>query len=389
MPKVSVIIPAYNQGHYLGEAIQSVLDQTFSDFEAIIVDDGSTDNTRKVAQAITDSRFHYIFQENRGLSGARNTGIKNSQGPYLTFLDSDDLFLPEKLTLLVNELENKPEFGFVAGQAIPIDEYGRRIGKIFKTPLPEDGCQLLLGNPLHVGSVLLRRSWQERVGYFDEGLRSYEDWDMWLRLAREGCNMGWVPHPVSLYRFHTAQMTRNGIRMTKSTFAVLSKVYNDTTLPESWRGMKDLAYSNAYLRAAAQAYHAHDYDQAKTSMVEAIRLNPDLLANKGELLAKRLSAIADSPKSGDPLSYLENVYSHLPDQLAVLWYRRRLDLGRMAMQMAFDSYQRGDVVTTRRCVWQAFRHDPAWLINRGALSIFVRSWLGPRSKIRGDTQDYG
>jgi glycosyltransferase involved in cell wall biosynthesis len=210
---VSVIIPAYNQSDYLGIAIQSVLDQTYQDIEILVIDDGSTDDTRKVANRFSDPRIKYIYQANKGLSGARNTGIRNSAGEYLTFLDSDDLFLPEKINLLASFLNSQTEIGFVAGQAIPIDEHGQRIGNLFDNPIPKDPSKLLLGNPLHVGSVMLRRSWQEKIGYFDESLRSYEDWDMWLRLAISGCKMGWVAQPVSKYRFHSKQMVRNSPKL--------------------------------------------------------------------------------------------------------------------------------------------------------------------------------
>lgn len=97
MPEVSVIIPCYNHGHYLPHAVNSVLAQTFTDWEAIIVDDGSTDNTREVAAQFTDERVRYVHQENRGLSGARNTGIRAAQGAYLAFLDADDEWEPRFL----------------------------------------------------------------------------------------------------------------------------------------------------------------------------------------------------------------------------------------------------------------------------------------------------
>jgi len=223
MSTVSVIIPAYNQSHYLGQAIQSVLDQTYPDFEIIVVDDGSTDDTRAVADSFTDARLRYVYQDNAGLSAARNTGIRHATGTYLSYLDSDDLFLSEKLALLVDAFDREPELGFAAGQAVLIDENSQPLGEIFDAGLPQDRSQLLMNNPLHVGSVLLRRDWQEKVGFFDESLRSYEDWDMWLRLVRAGCQMGWVPQPVSLYRFHRAQMTRLGKQMTTATFAVLEK----------------------------------------------------------------------------------------------------------------------------------------------------------------------
>ena len=235
MPKIAVIIPAYNQSQYLGQAIQSVLEQTFKDWEAIVVDDGSSDETRSVALSYPDARLHYVYQENRGLSAARNTGIRNTTAPYLSFLDSDDTVPTGKLAILLENLEAKPAVGLVAGQAIPIDEHGKQVGKIMDTPIPQDSEQLLLGNPLHVGSVLLRRSWQEKAGFFDESLRSYEDWDMWLRLGCLGCGMDYVNQPVSLYRFHTAQMTRIGGQMTTATFAVLDKLYSQPDLHPAWK----------------------------------------------------------------------------------------------------------------------------------------------------------
>jgi len=376
MSTVSVIIPAYNQGHYLAEAIQSVLDQTHQDFEIIVVDDGSTDDTRQIAERFSDPRVHYVYQQNRGLSGARNTGIRHARGAYLTYLDSDDQFLPEKLNLLVTELEAKPEIGLVAGQAIPIDETGQRIGKMFNKPLPEDCADLLLGNPLHVGSVMVRREWQETAGFFDETLRSYEDWDMWLRLALAGCRMGWVARPVSLYRFHRAQMTRDGGQMTTATFAVLKKLYdNPSDLPDRWRMMKDKAYSSAYLRAAFQSYRARDYEAGKTHLTKAVELNQALIADGADLLARRLIGSTMLPKTTDPLAFLADIYDNLPDELAVLRSRRQRDLGQAAIQLAFLSYENGDLAQTRVAIRRAFRYQPGRLANRGAFSIFVRSHL--------------
>lgn len=375
MPNVSVIIPAYNQGHYLGEAVRSVLDQTYQDFEIIIVDDGSTDNTADVAKSFSDPRVRYFHQKNGGLSAARNTGIRNATGEYITYLDSDDLFLPEKFSLLVTKLESEPELGFVAGQAILIDENGQSLDLIFDKQIPRDPAQLLLHNPLHVGSVMVRREWQARVGFFDETLRSYEDWDMWLRLARAGCKMGWVDQPVSLYRFHQAQMTRDGQQMTTATLAVLEKTYNDLSLPDAWQAMRSQAYSQAYLRAAAQAYTAKAYDVAADYMNQAVQLNPQLVADNARLLAGQVAGWAHYAKTGASLTFLEDVYNHLPDTLAVLRQQRRRVLALEAMQIAFTANDKKDFSTVRSSVWRAFCLQPGWLFNRGALSLFVRSWV--------------
>ncbi len=373
MPQVAVIIPAYNQSQYLSQAIQSVLDQTFIDWEAVIVDDGSRDDTRNVALNFTDSRLRYIYQENRGLSAARNTGIRSSAAPYLSFLDSDDMFLPEKLALLLAALEQQPELGLVAGQAVPVDENNQRVGKIMNTPLPQQPERLLLGNPLHVGSVLLRRSWQEQAGFFDESLRSYEDWDMWLRLGVLGCHMSYVNKPVSLYRFHTAQMTRIGAQMTRATFAVLDKLYANPELPPAWQDLHDQAYSRAYLRAAAQAYHAEQYDYAKNCIENAIQLNPSLVQDDGQPLTDTFSGWIDLPKTSRPLEFLETIYDNLPEALQMLQQRKRQTIGKAAIQLAFYSYEQGDMVMTRYAIRHAFRCQPRYLLNRGALAIFLRS----------------
>jgi len=385
MPQVSVIIPAYNQGSYLAEAVESVLAQTYSNWEIIIVDDGSTDDTAVVAQSFSDARIRYVYQENRGLSGARNTGIRHANGQCLTYLDADDRFLAQKLELLVKKLQEDATLGFVAGQAVPIDEHGNQIGKVFKKRPPENPAHWLLGNPLHVGSMMVRRSWQERVGYFDENLRSYEDWDMWLRLARAGCQMGWIPRSVSQYRFHRQQMTRNGKQMTEATMAVLDKVFSDEALPESWQAMRAMAYSRACLRAAAQAYREEELESAKDYLSQAVELDSNLVANDGTALATHLAAWTDLPKIRDPLTYLERIYGNLPGDLQTLRRRRRQDLGRAAMEQAFVAFAGRNLASARTAVRRAIRYQPGWLMNRGVLSILVRShfpWFEDRKAER-------
>lgn len=375
MLTVSVIIPAYNQGHFLAEAVNSVLAQTYPHVEVIVVDDGSTDDTAVVARSFTDPRVRYVYKQNGGLSSARNEGLRHAQGQYISYLDSDDCFLPEKLAMLVGEMDAHSAVGFVAGQAIPVDEHGRHVGKKFDTPLPTDTKQLLLGNPLHVGSVLVRRDWQEKVGFFDETLRSYEDWDMWLRLAQAGCQMRYVPQPVSLYRFHTAQMTRDGRQMTTATFAVLDKLFGDPTLPPEWQAMKDRAYSQANLRKTAQAYRNRDYDTGQESLRQAIALDPSLMADEGAALARHFAAWVELPKTSDKFAFLEDIYHHLPPELTPLQARRKQELGRAAMQVAFEAYEKKEMAETRTAVRRALRYQPGWLANRGALSILLRSHL--------------
>jgi glycosyltransferase involved in cell wall biosynthesis len=374
MNLISVIIPAYNQAAFLPQAIESVLGQTYPHLEVIVVDDGSTDDTSVAARSFTDPRIRVLHQANRGLSAARNTGLSASHGAYLTFLDSDDVFLPEKLEILARELEQHPEAGLAAGQAIPVDENGRRVGRIFDRGLPEEAGRLLLGNPLHVGSVLLRRGWQEKAGLFDETLRSYEDWDLWLRLARAGCPMRWVSLPVALYRFHPSQMTREGSQMTAANFAVLDKVFRDPELPDSWRRLRDEAYSNAFLRAAAHGYVVGDFAGGMRNLERAVDLNARLLSDDGRPLVDRFTAWTELPKTADPIAFLETIYNHLPPRLASL-RRYRREIGRVALNLAYESHRTGDRRATRAALWRAVRYQPARMANRGFLAIVLRSFL--------------
>jgi glycosyltransferase involved in cell wall biosynthesis len=375
MSIVTVIIPAHNQARFLGQAIESALGQTHADLELIVVNDGSTDDTREVIRAFADPRLRYVEQENQGLSAARNAGLRGAWGRFVSFLDADDLFLPTKLADLLAALTADPEADLAAGQALPIDEQGHRVGHAFDRPLPADPADLLFGNPLHVGSVLLRRAALDRVGAFDVSLRSYEDWDMWLRLARAGCRLRWVDRPVSLYRFHTHQMTRDGAQMTAASLAVLDKFFAESALPAAWEQRRDRAYSEAYLRAAANAYLAGETAAAQHHLERAIDLQPALLDDDARPLADRFSAWTELPKTGDPVNFLDTIYRHLPPRLDSLRRRRKEEIGRMTLRQAFEAYRVGDWTKTRSALRRLIRYRPAWFVRRGVASILIRSYL--------------
>jgi len=186
-PTVSVIIPAYNQANFIDKAIESVLRQTYQDFEIIIINDGSKDNTEEIVKNYSDFRIRYICHANNmGVSKARNTGIRASRGDYIALLDSDDEFLPERLGRQVQLLQNKSsEVGVVCSWSYNIDEKGNYISKRY---LPKkDGYiyeDLLSTNPISVPTVLIRKECFEKVGLFDNLLDGQEDWDMWIRIAK-------------------------------------------------------------------------------------------------------------------------------------------------------------------------------------------------------------
>lgn len=229
MPLISVIIPAYNQSNYLGQTLDSVKNQSFDDWECIIINDGSTDNTDEIANRYVqyDPRFKYIHQNNMGLSGARNTGLKLSRGSFICFLDSDDTLTPDMLEKTLAYLDNHPSVDIVYGAWDTIDENGRTLSKK-KGPIKCDNLlsYLILTNLFPVHTLLSKRPVFDECGYFDIDLRALEDWDMWLRATCCGFKFGYISDVIAHYRQHASSMTRDVDRLHVNVFRVLDKFFN-------------------------------------------------------------------------------------------------------------------------------------------------------------------
>lgn len=235
MQKVSVIIPAYNRAHLLDRAIKSVLNQTFQDFELIIVDDASTDSTELVVMSFGDKRIIYILHEIRkGASASRNTGIKASRGMYIAFLDSDDEWLPQKLEKQIKVFENgSDKLGLVyvgySDENKPdepiIPQYR---GKILH--------YLLINN--YVGSTtnpLIRKNCFDKAGYFDEDLPAANDWDIWIRISQH-YDFEFIPEILASYHPQPDSISKNIEFIEKSRIIIFRK-YNHlfNALPQSFK----------------------------------------------------------------------------------------------------------------------------------------------------------
>ncbi len=221
-PLVTVVIPCYNQAHFLGEAIESVLAQTYPHFEVVVVDDGSTDNTQEAAAGYPGVRC--IRQENQGLAAARNTGIRHTKGTQLVFLDADDRLLPNALEAGLKALKEHPECAFVAGRY----RYIAFDGSPLPTPQPprsegDHYAALLRDNHINMhATVMYQRAVFEHVGGFDTTLDSCEDYDLYLRVARDfpiECH----DEMVAEYRKHGGNMSRDTERMLRTSVTVLRR----------------------------------------------------------------------------------------------------------------------------------------------------------------------
>lgn len=285
VPRVAIIIPLYNLRAFVREAIESALAQTLvpSDLEIVVIDDGSTDGGGTVVQTY-EPHIRYIRQDNRGLSAARNRGIRESCAPFLAFLDADDRFLPGKLAAQLAAFDAAPELGLVYTGFRYIDAGG--------TPLPQRGWsreagdlfpRLLRGNVIHPVQALVRREPVERAGAFDETLTSAEDWDLWLRLSRHGLTWGYVDQLLAEYRVRTDAMHENPERMCDNRLRVLHKVFADPTLPAELADTRSLAYHSAYLVAACEHFRAGNRTDGNRCFRAAVELHPKLLTDPDSL----------------------------------------------------------------------------------------------------------
>ena len=227
MPRVSVIIPTYNYGHFVTQTIDSVLQQTYRDFEIIVVDDGSTDDTAERLQSYIDRKqINYVYQKNLGLPGARNTGVRASQGSLIAFVDSDDLWAPKKLELQVPKFDQAPDVGVVFGNTRKF--YDQMISRTtaFGDIPPARGrvlCELIQRTFVPMPTVVIRRECFETVGWFDEPLQSPgEDIDLWLRLSLK-YSFDYVDDVVAFYRIHATSISANVVKIAERRLQVLTR----------------------------------------------------------------------------------------------------------------------------------------------------------------------
>ena len=249
MPKISVIIPAYNVSSTIKSTVQSVLKQSFSDFELIVIDDGSTDNTKEIVRDIKDSRIKLFSYYNGGLSVARNRGLKQATGEYIAFLDADDLWTEDKLEKQLAVLQANPKAGVAYSWTRYIDEQGNMLYDC--NPIAFEGNvlgQLLLTNFLHNGSnPLICSQAVKLVGEFDPKLKSSEDWDYYLRLAAHYSFMV-VPEYQILYRKTSTNLSSNVERMRQTSCIVLERAYQKA--PQSLQYLRNQSLSVLHLYCA-------------------------------------------------------------------------------------------------------------------------------------------
>ena len=454
---VSVIIPAFNQAEFLAESVQSVLNQTYQNFEVIVVNDASTDDTDAVMAQFTDPRVKYIVHEkNLRLSAARNTGINSSNGEIIFLLDADDLFHPEKIQTHVEFLEKHPEIGASYNARFELNHSSHTVREMWRPPLTVGLKDFILGFPFSPSDTVVRQEWVFKIGLFDPEVGTAEDTDFPCRLALAGCEFGGIDRALNYRRYHSGKGRKNLQGRLDDVRQVQAAVYNDPRCPEDIRAIGSMAIKHHLIVIVSLALIQNETEAAQKYIRELVELDGSVLDGElCELVDFLLSeSIADENINHEEL--MQKIFTQLPDELnwlssqyelavshgylwkgirAFIWDRpddghahftqaiaRNASMSDLLMQhttfhllgyenefgndavmnvisklvpyinqvtrnggnelkgsylvnRAFENYRLGEYKGVLSRVLHAWKIAPKFLINRGVISIFVRSML--------------
>lgn len=385
MSKVSVIMPVYNGAKYIGEAIGSVFAQTYRDWELIVVDDGSTDDTESVIANLS-LPLKFLKQQNRGPSAARNLGLQSATGKYVAFLDADDTWDQNFLSMTVCQLDSldKSVVGICSGW-VYTDEYGTELPH---TRVLRDGYMglqdFLITNPFPIHAILARRNLLLSVNGFDDQILAMEDWDLWLRLIAIGGRFYAIQACLAKYRLHGLTNSRQPDRMRAGRLKALEKLFARNDLPYEIQVQKSSVLGRALIQSSVELYAVERDSEALSNFSEAIRLCPGLLENYEILHAvvcaqqpvgykgtgEFLNLTSGEQRLLDAIQAGLKAAEHSEKSSQRVYGKAYLTLGRLA-------YNQHRMDITRRYIYVALKHDLR-CINWDILQLLAKSLLGSK-----------
>ena len=384
---VSIIIPDYNHAQYVGDAICSVLNQDYQDFEIIVVDDGSTDNSRDVITEFGE-QVRYIWQENQGLSAARNTGIKSAKGSVIGVLDADDMYEPAFLTTMISALRENPDAdGIYCGYQF-VDQLNNPLPQKEARSIPSDKLYhaMLDGNFLVPESMLVNRYCYDKVGPFDESLQACEDWDMWLRITRN-YKIICTTKILTRHRIISGSMSTDPVRMLNNRLAVLTKhVGEEPDDRDEEVRVQRRAFGRAYLGSCVEYLQYGDNDHACECFKKMATICPALLT---ELDTFYQLGCGDQPKGsmGDfatidlrrngkvLLDMLDTFFDNTTKNLSREDYRR-VAYASAYYALGLLGYGARQVQISRYYLSKAVITNPRLGFNRQLVATWLKSLLG-------------
>lgn len=280
---ITIIIPTYNYGHYIGHAIQSVIDQNDEHVELIIVDDGSADNTKEVIETFYNklpNRLRYFYQENRGAAAARNYGVKHAKGDYFLFLDADDRLLAAALQHLRQFAISHPTIDMICGGHLDINPVGKVRSRPFNRPLSTNKIKNFTGYlrgefSLFNGAAIFHRRIFNKLSY-PEKLQINEDVVLILQvLALYNCAS--IAEPVAVFHKHTNSLRHNFEYIKKDRLAVVDYLFNSNVLPAEFLYLRKEYIAQSYLSLFRTLYLKGNYSEARPFYYQAIKIYPNCL----------------------------------------------------------------------------------------------------------------
>ncbi len=384
-------------------SIQSVLDQTYREFEIVVVDDGSTDSTPQVAAEFKD-HIRYIHQANLGLAGARNTGIRAAKGELLAFLDADDEWRPNYLETMVSILREHPNVSVLYCAAHCMDVTGNDLPQVMGSPIQATKGiyhAMLKSNHIIPSTVMTKREVLLSEGLFDQQLRSCEDWDLWLRLAPKYDFLG-SPARLVRYRIHGSSLSANLDGMRRAITAVYAKHFGpEDEAYDTWSEQKRRAYGGAYRYLAVNSLiRLNDWLQCKDYFARSIAADP--------AICRDLDFFWDLALGNQPVGYRGSSHmldllgnrSRIIDLLSGVFNsepfrgrqaERRLCLGTAYYALGLIAYNTRQMRSARQFLVEALRNRPELLRGSLAASTIIKSILGREfvSKIRNMNEGRG
>lgn len=386
MPAVSIVIPAYNHARFLKGTIESALAQTWRDYEIVVVDDGSKDDTPAVAAQFGDA-IRYIRQANQGMAATRNTALRHAIGDIISFLDDDDLWLPDYLATVMSYFQADSYLAAAhTGYQLTSDEQGRDFPGHSSRTVPADDlyATLIEGGFFPPSSVSVRRMILDKVGFFDEGLQGYADWELWLRICREHKFIG-IPVELVKYRIHAGGLSSNVQHMTEDRLKAIRKHFGP---PEddaaAWPADKRRAYAFAYRTAAFEYNIQGKSDEAWRYLEQALAIWPDIfrrldtfyeMACGDQPRGQRGEAeLLDIDSNGEVLIHrLDRLFAQAPPESLSL---KSVAYGNSYLALAMLCDQAGRWGSGRQYLRQAIKANPRLAGSPSVLRRYAKLSLG-------------
>jgi hypothetical protein len=316
----SVVIPAYNQAEFLGEAIDSVLAQTYPHFEVIVVNDDSPDNTEEVVKQYTDPRIKYIrHAQNKGLPATRNTGMRAAAGDCIALLDSDDYFHPEKLAVHAAFLNEHLDVGVTYNARFELNYSDTSIRNLARPPLTVGLRDFLFGYPFAPSDMVIRQSVIDQAGYFDETFRNGgEDMEYPSTLALAGCRFANVGHSLNYRRHHSGRYRKNLDARLLDVQRALEKTYADPRCPVDIRQLGEVPLTEHYIVLIYLAFIQNRTKDGQRFLAHLLSFNPDVITGNPCQLVEYFAHNSVADEKDDHEVILSELFAQLPEQHADL-----------------------------------------------------------------------